>query len=166
MCDSNNFYCPPCLLTFFHIPLFFFYDVGRLTFFNSLVSFTSWLHWLRVPVLMSGGSVCACLLLQDFKNESWKRFVTSQRYETESELGFSFPMSRKNSFWIPATPMVSQKAVSQCDLWSGSQNVAYICFVFLFVSKLVRLRVVFFPPRMILKTSRPLFVLMIEFCLI
>lgn len=94
-------------------------------------------------------------------------FFTSQRYETESELGFSFPMSKKtNCFWITATPMVSQKAVSQCNLWSGSQNVAYICFVFLFVSELVRLRVVFFPPRMILKTSRPLFVLMIEFCLI
>lgn len=132
-------------LTFFHIPLFFFYDVGRLTFFNSLVSFTSWLHWLRVPVLMSGGSVCACLLLQDFKNESWKRFFTSQRYETESELGFSFPMSKKpNCFWITATLMVSQKAVSQCNLWSGSQNVAYICFVFLSVSELVRLRVIFF----------------------
>lgn len=77
--------------------------------------------------------------------------------ETESELGFSFPMSKKNCFWITATPMVSQKAVSQCNLWSGSQNVAYICFVFLFVSELVRLRVVFFPSKNDFKNEQTTF---------
>lgn len=68
-----------------------------------------------------------------------------------------FPCPKKTSFWIPATPMVSQKAVSQCDLWSGSQNVAYICFVFLFVSELVRLRVVFFPPKNDFKNEQTTF---------
>lgn len=82
-------------LTFFHIPLFFFYDVGRLTFFNSLVSFTSWLHWLWVPVLMSGGSVCSCLLLQDYKNESWKRLLHHEDMKLNPSWDLVFPCPKK-----------------------------------------------------------------------
>lgn len=144
-------------LTFFHIPLFFFYDVGRLTFFNSLVSFTSWLHWLWVPVLMSGGSVCSCLLLQDYKNESWKRFFTSRRYETESELGFGFPMSKKTVFGSQPHRWCRRRQFHNVIFGPAPKTLLTFALFFCLCRSLFGFESFFSPPRMIFKNEQTTF---------
>lgn len=86
--------------------------------------------------------------------------------ETESELGFSFPMSKKTGFGSQPHRWCRRRQFHNVIFGPAPKTLLTFALFFCLCRSLFGFESFFFPPRMILKTSRPLFVLMIEFCLI